>query len=66
MAKQWKIGTATVYETDQPCGGWIATDSNYDGLQDGNNEMGHGNNYFEAYLDLQEKLGFVLWPVEVK
>lgn len=57
MAKQWIIGSATIYQPEQPhMGGWVATDSSYDGAPDGNNEMGHGPTYWEAWLDLMEQL----------
>jgi len=56
MAKQWKIGTVTVDRPDTPSGQWCATDSNYDGLADGNNQLGWGDSAWEAWLDLMEKL----------
>ena len=56
MAKQWIIGTVTVYQPEWGWSNWIATDENYDGAPDGNNEMGHGDSAWEAWLDLMEKL----------
>ncbi len=58
MAKQWIIGSVTVYQPD-PLTGWVATDSNYDGLLDGNNQMGWGDTAWEAWLDLMEQLEVV-------